>query len=290
MNYLRLTKPRSVALLLITALAGMVMARPQYPALNLLALTMLGGAMAAGGANTLNCYIDRDLDSLMDRTRRRPLPSGAIRPSRALAFGLLLCVLSVTVFAVGVNLLSAFMAAAGVFYYVVIYTLWLKRATPMNIVVGGGAGVMPLLVGSAAATGHISGWALWFGTIILLWTPPHFWSLALVRQREYRVAEVPMLPAVRGADETRRQLLAYALLLFLATLLLVPAGFASPAFQATALLLAGWLLFRAILLLHRGTPEAALQLYRYSILYLALLFGSLILDRLSGGYHFPGLS
>ncbi len=290
MNYLRLAKPRSVVLLLISALAGMVMARPQYPALNLLALTMLGGAMAAGGANTLNCYIDRDLDRLMPRTQRRPLPSGAIRPSRALAFGLLLCTLSVTVFAVGVNLLSALLAAAGVFYYVVVYTLWLKRATPMNIVIGGGAGVMPLLVGSAAATGHISTWALWFGTIILLWTPPHFWSLALVRQQEYRLAAVPMLPAVRGAEETRRQVLAYALFLFLVTLLLVPAGFASPIFQTAALLLAGWLLFRAILLLRRGTPEAARQLYRYSILYLALLFGSLILDRLSGGIHFPGLS
>ncbi len=290
MNYIRLTKPRSVALLLVTALAGMVMARPGYPPLTLLALTLLGGTLAAGGANTLNCYLDRDLDRLMPRTQGRPLPSGRIPPARALAFGLLLCLLSVTVFAVGVNPLSALLAAAGVFYYVIVYTLWLKRATPLNIVIGGGAGVMPLLVGSAAATGRISSWALWFGAIILLWTPPHFWSLALVRNKEYLQAAVPMLPAVRGEEETRREILACATLLFLLTLLLAPAGFASPLFLAVALLLAGWLLFLAMLLLHRGTPEAARQLYRYSILYLAVLFGSLILDRLSGGTSLPGLS
>ncbi len=280
MNYLRLAKPNSVALLLVTAIAGMVMARPELPSITLLALTIAGGALAAGGANSLNCYLDRDLDRLMPRTQRRPLPSGLIQPNRALAFGLLLCLLSVTVFAVGVNPLSAILAAAGVFYYVVVYTLWLKRATPMNIVIGGGAGVMPLLVGSAAATGRVCPWALWVGSIIFFWTPPHFWSLALVRRREYLQAALPMLPAVRGEGETRRQIAVYSLLLVLVTLLLTPAGFAGPIFLAAALLLGSWLIFRAILLLHRGTPEAARQLYRYSILYLAILFGTLILDRL----------
>ncbi|MHB0869234.1 MAG: heme o synthase [Chloroflexota bacterium] len=279
-NYLRLTKPGSVALLLVTALGGMVVARPELPPWSLLALTMLGGALAAGGANTLNCYLDRDLDRLMPRTSRRPLPSGRIQPPRALAFGLLLCLLSVTVLAAGVNPLSALLAALGVFYYVVVYTLWLKRSTPWNIVIGGGAGVMPLLVGSAATTGQLSPWALWLGAVILLWTPPHFWSLALFRRREYALVAVPMLPVVRGEGETRRQILVYTLLLLLVTTLLVPAGFAGPAFLGTALLLGGWLVFQALVLLQLATPEAARQLYRYSILYLALLFGTLIIERL----------
>jgi protoheme IX farnesyltransferase len=281
-SYLRLTKPRSVALLLVTALAAMVMAGPRHLPPVLVALTLLGGALAAAGANTLNCYLDRDLDRLMPRTRQRPLPSGLVRPSRALGFGLMLCLLSVVIFAVGVNPLSALLAAAGVFYYVVVYTLWLKRATPMNVVIGGGAGVMPLLVGSAAVTGTISAWALWFGSIILLWTPPHFWSLALVRREEYREAGIPMLPAVRGEGETRRQILIYALLLLLVTLLPALAGLASPVFVVSAALLGGWLLVRAVLLLRQATPEAAGQLYRYSILYLAVLFCSLILERFTG--------
>lgn len=243
-------------------------------------MTMLGGALAAGGANTLNCYLDRDLDRLMPRTSGRPLPAGRVQPSRALAFGLLLCILSVTVLAAGVNPLSALLAALGVFYYVVVYTLWLKRSTPWNIVIGGGAGAMPLLVGSAAATGQLSPLALWLGVVILLWTPPHFWSLALFRHREYALVEVPMLPVVRGEGETRQQILLYSLLLLLATLLLVPAQFAGPAFLVAALLLGSKFVFHAIVLLQRATLQAARQLYLYSILYLALLFGALIVERL----------
>lgn len=280
MIYLRLTKPRSVALLLVTALAGMVMSGQGQTPLSVLALTMLGGAMAAAGANTLNCYLDRDLDRLMPRTRCRPIPSGLVRPWKALAFGLLLCLLSLAILATGVNPLSALLAAAGIFYYVVVYTLWLKRATPLNVVVGGGAGVMPFLVGSAAASGSVPLYSLWIGSILLLWTPPHFWSLALVRRDEYRDAGVPMLPAVRGEEETRRQIGVYALLLFLATLLALPLGVVGGVFAAVPAILGGCFLLHAALLLARGTQAEAQRLYRHSIIYLALLFSSLILGRL----------
>ncbi len=282
MNYLRLTKPGSVALLLVTAFAGMVMARPGLPPLSQLALTLLGGAMAASGANVLNCYLDRDLDPLMPRTARRPLPAGQLQPSQALAFGLLLCTLSVAVLAVGVNALAALLAVAGILYYVVVYTLWLKRASVWNVVVGGGAGAVPLLVGWAAAAGQLSPWALWLGAVILLWTPPHFWALALVRSREYARAALPMLPVVRGEEETRRQILLYCVMLVLVTLFLAPMGFLGPASLGAALLLGGLLIFRAVQLLVQRTLRAARRLYLFSILYLAVLFCTMILERVMG--------
>ena len=290
MDYVRLTKPRSVLLLLVAALAGMVVARPEMPPVHLILETLLAGALAAGGANALNCYLDRDLDRQMRRTTGRPLPSGKLVPGRALLFGLTLSAVSIMIFALGVNWLSAALAACGIFYYVVVYTLWLKRASHWNVVIGGAAGALPLLVGSAAAIGRIAPLPLWLGVVVLLWTPPHFWSLALLRRREYAAAGIPMLPVVRGEASTRRQILGYSIVLFLTTLLLVPAGFAGTGFLAASLILGVILLFLAVRLLMTATDLAAWHIYRYSIAYLALLFISMILDRASGWMLLPGAS
>jgi heme o synthase len=287
-DYVHLAKPRSVLLLLVAALAGMIVARPQMPSFLLILQTMLAGALAAGGANALNCYLDRDLDRRMGRTSSRPLPSGKLVPGRALLFGLALSAVSIAIFAVGVNWLSAALAACGIFYYVVVYTLWLKRLSHWNVVIGGAAGVLPLLVGSAAASGRIAPLPLWLGAVVLLWTPPHFWSLALLRSREYAAAGIPMLPVVMGERATRRQILGYSILLSLATLLLVPAGFAGPGFLAAAVALSAVLLFLAVQLLMAATDLAARRLYRYSIAYLALLFISMILDRVIGWLPLSG--
>ncbi len=288
MAYIQLAKPRSVLLLLVAALTGMAVAGPGLPPAPAVAVTVVAGALAAGGANVLNCYLDRDLDPLMARTSRRPLPMGTVRPGRALLFGAGLCAASVALFAVSVNWLSALLAAIGAFYYVVVYTLWLKRASHWNVVIGGVAGSIPLLVGSAAGSGQVAPLAIWLGVVVLLWTPPHFWSLALLRRSEYARAGIPMLPVVRGERETRRQIMAYSLLLFLATLLLVPAGLAGGLFLAVSLVLGAILLLMSARLLRRGSDADAWRLYRYSIAYLALLFVSVIVDRAGGWIPTPG--
>jgi protoheme IX farnesyltransferase len=290
LDYVLLAKPRSVLLLLITALTGMVVASPGLPSAVPQLVTVLAGAMAAGGANALNCYLDRDLDRRMARTSLRPLAAGTLQPARALLFGLGLCTAAFVLFAVGVNWLSAMLAAAGAFYYVVVYTLWLKRSSHWNVVIGGVAGSIPLLVGSAAASGQVSPLALWLGVVVLLWTPPHFWSLALVRRREYAAAGVPMLPVSKGEAETRRQILIYSVLLLLSTLLLMPAGLAGPLFLLVSLILGAIMLFMAARLIVSASDAVAARLYRYSIVYLALLFISVILDRAVGWLTVPGIS
>jgi heme o synthase len=279
-HYVHLAKPGSVLLLLMTALAGMIMARPELPQLHLLALTLLGGALAAGGANTLNCYLDRDLDRLMSRTAHRPLPAGEILPERALALGLVTCATSVMILAAAVNWISALLALAGILYYVLVYTIWLKRSSRWNVAIGGGAGALPILVGWSAVTGELALWPLWLGGIVVCWTMPHFWALALVRRREYALAGIPMLPVVAGEKATRQQILYTSLALVVLTLFLVPAGFAGPAFGVAALLLGALMVFMALRLLQDATDAAAWQLYRYSIVYLALLFTAMILDRI----------
>jgi len=288
-DYVRLTKPRSVGLLLLTALAGMVAVGQGFPSPTLVAATLLGGALAAGGANALNCYLDRDLDRMMRRTALRPLAAGRLDPRRAAAFGLLLCLLSFILLAATVNLLSALLAAAGAFYYVVIYTIWLKRESPWNVVIGGGAGVMPLLVGSAAVTGQLSSSALAMGAVILFWTPPHFWSLALLRQEEYAEAGIPVMPVVLGSLETRRQIVLYSLVLVALSIMLPLVGFAGAGFLAVAAVLGVLMLFLAVQLLRQDSARAAGRLYRYSILYLALLFSTLIIDRAGGWSLLAGI-
>jgi protoheme IX farnesyltransferase len=225
----------------------------------------------------------------MARTAARPLPSGRLLPGRALAFGLALCTVAVAVLTT-VNLLAAFLAAAGIFYYVIVYTLWLKRASVWNVVIGGGAGVMPILVGWAGAAGELSPWAFWLGAIVFFWTPMHFWSLALFRQNEYAQARVPMLPVVLGEGETRRQILLYSLLLLAITLLPTSSGFTGVTFLLAALVMGALLIYRVAELLRSASPWSAQRLYRYSMIYLAVLFGCLILDRVMGWALLAGAS
>ena len=244
-DFLTLTKPWIVALLLATTIAGLVVGYRAWPPVSLIFWTLLGGALAAGGSSALNQYIDRELDKQMQRTARRPLASQRLTHAEGLAFGLALCIASYYVLAGMVNLLAAILALLGIFYYVICYSLWLKKATVQNIVIGGGAGAIPPMVGWAAATGHLTltSWILF--AIIFMWTPPHFWALAIVRKKDYERVGVPMLPVVRGEEETRRQILIYTLLLVLVSLLLPALHLAGLIYLISALVLGLSLLYAA---------------------------------------------
>jgi protoheme IX farnesyltransferase len=278
--YLSLTKPRVISLLLLTTLGAMLAAASGMPPLGLILATMLGGAMSAGAANTINCYLDRDIDGLMERTReRRALPSGRLEPMQALRFGLLLAVLSFVEMALLVNLLAAVLAQIALLFYVFVYTGWLKRSTPSNIVIGGAAGAVPPLVGWAAVTGELGLLAWYLFAIVFFWTPPHFWALALLIKREYGQARIPMLPLVRGDAETRHQILLYSVLLVTLTLVMVPFGLVGSIYLAAALPLGALFILYALRLSSEADHVAASRLFRYSILYLALLFTAVVVDR-----------
>jgi protoheme IX farnesyltransferase len=241
---------------------------------------MLGGAMSAGAANAINCYLDRDIDGLMERTReRRAIPSGRLSPAHALRFGVVLAVLSVLELALLVNPLAAALSLAALLFYVFVYTGWLKRSTPSNIVIGGAAGAFPPLVGWAAVTGQVGLLAVYLFAIVFFWTPPHFWALALLLKREYGQAGVPMMPLVRGDDETRHQILLYTILLVTLTLVIVPLGLLGALYLVAALVLGGLFLYYALSLLREGSPAAATRLFKYSMVYLALLFTAVVVDR-----------
>jgi protoheme IX farnesyltransferase len=278
-DYMSLTKPAIIVLLLVTTVGAMLLAAGGLPPLKLLLFTLLGGALSSGGANAINCYIDRDIDKIMARTRHRPVPAGRIPPVHALAFGVALGALSFVILAVFVNLLAAVLALSGLLFYVFVYTRWLKRSTPSNIVIGGAAGAVPPLVGWAAVTGEVSLPAIFLFLVIFYWTPPHFWSLALLIKREYAQARVPMLPVVRGDEETRRQILLYTLLLLAITLALFAFRMMGPFYLLAALGLGGWFVYLALRLWREGTDLAARRVYLYSLLYLALLFGAMVLDQ-----------
>jgi protoheme IX farnesyltransferase len=278
-DYISLTKPAIILLLLVTTVGAMILAAGGLPPLKVLLFTVLGGALSSGGANAINCYLDRDIDTVMARTRRRPIPAGRIPPGHALAFGVILGALSFVILTLFVNLLAAVLALSGLLFYVFVYTRWLKRSTPSNIVIGGAAGAIPPLVGWAAVTGEVSLLALFLFLVIFYWTPPHFWSLALLIKREYARAKVPMLPVVRGDDETRRQILLYTLLLLAVTLALFAFRMMGPFYLVAALGLGGWFVYLALRLWREGTPLAARRVYLYSLLYLALLFGAMVLDQ-----------
>ncbi|MBI3242996.1 MAG: protoheme IX farnesyltransferase [Chloroflexi bacterium] len=281
LDYVSLTKPLIVALLLLTTLSAMFVAAGAVPPLPLMGWTMLGGALSAGGASALNQYFDRELDAKMARTARRPIPAGRIQPSRALAFGLALSALSLVVFLLFVNLPAALLSLAGNLYYVLFYTLWLKRATPQNIVIGGAAGAIPPLVGWAAATGSVNVAALFLFAIIFYWTPPHFWALALLKRHEYARGQIPMLPVVWGEAETRRQIFLYSLIVVALTLLLTPARVTGLFYLGAAALLGLILLIHAGVLLRGGTNKQAWRMYKYSSYYLALLFLAMVVDRIA---------
>jgi protoheme IX farnesyltransferase len=278
--YVRLTKPRIIVLLLITTVPAMILAARGVPSLGLIAATLVGGAIAAGSANAINMYLDRDIDEVMRRTRQRPLPAHAVTPARALRFGFVMGAVAFYFLAITVNVLAATLALSAIAFYVFVYTLWLKRSSPQNIVIGGAAGAVPALVGWAAVTGTLA-WPAWvLFAIVFVWTPPHFWALSMRFQGDYAAAGVPMLPVVRGEDETRRQILLYALALFAVTLLLVPVGDMGPVYLATALVLGGSFVYRSLRLWREGGDVLAWRLFKYSIVYLAALFGAVAVDAI----------
>jgi protoheme IX farnesyltransferase len=280
-DYLALMKPRIILLLLITTITTMIVASPHHLPLAALLLTVLGGTLAAGSANAFNMYVDRDIDAIMRRTCLRPVPAGRVRPSQAVVFGVVTGTLSVAVMALGVNLLAATLSTAGIIFYVGVYTLWLKRSTPQNIVIGGAAGAVPPLVGWAAATGRIEPAAVALFAIVFLWTPPHFWALALGKADDYRAAGVPMLPVVRGDAETRRQIFLYSLVLTAATLALyVPLHTLGPVYAIAAAVLDAVFVGLAWAVLTVRRPGLEMALFGYSILYLGLLFTAMVVDRL----------
>ena len=272
-DYLTLTKPRIMSLLVLTSVCAMVAAAGGSPPLGGLAALVVGGALACGGASTFNHVLDRDIDRLMGpRTASRPVASGRIAPSRAVAFGLALSLLSFAILTVFDNLLAALLALTGGIFYVFVYTVWLKRSTPQNIVIGGAAGAIPPLAGWAAAHGNLALGAGILFLIVLLWTPPHFWALALLLTPQYAAAKVPMLPVVRGVAETTRQVLVYTGALVLATLVPAVLGTFGPLYLAAAVVLDTVLCLLAWRLWRDRTAARAGVLFHYSLLYLALLF------------------
>jgi heme o synthase len=278
-DYVTLTKPRIMSLLLLTGACGMFVGAEGVPPLDDLAVLLVGLALACGGASALNHYLDRDIDKLMgERTRRRPVASGRVPPERALEFGLALSALSFVLLASLANVLTASLALVGNLFYVLVYTRWLKRSTPQNIVIGGAAGAVPPLVGWAAATGNLTVPALALFAIVFFWTPPHFWALALLIKRDYAAAGVPMLPVVRGERETARQIVAYTLVLVAVTLVPVAFGMFGALYLAAALGLGGAFLWLAWRLRQELLPRRAALLFHYSLAYLALLFVAMALD------------
>ena len=279
--YFQLTKPRIIVLLLITTVPAMMLAERGLPSIWLVLATLVGGSIAAGSANAINCYLDRDIDEVMRRTRRRPLPAHQITPDHALAFGYVLGAISFLFLAIAVNVLSASLALSAIAFYVFVYTMWLKRTSVQNIVIGGAAGAAPALVGWAAVTGTVGlpAWILF--AIVFVWTPPHFWALAMRYSGDYAAAGIPMLPVVRGPEETRRQILLYSLALFGASLLLVPVAGMGPVYLGTSVVLGGWFVWRALLLWRGTSPAESMRLFRFSIIYLGLLFAAVAVDAVS---------
>ena len=278
--YLALTKPRIIILLLITTVPAMVLAKGGWPSTWLILATLFGGTLAAGGANVFNCYIDRDIDEIMRRTRRRPIPAHQVPPAAALAFGFALSAASFAFLALTTNVLAASLAVSAIAFYVFVYTMWLKRSSPQNIVIGGAAGAVPALVGWAAVTGRVGLPAIVLFLIVFYWTPPHFWALSMRYEADYRAAGVPMLPVVRGIPETTRQIVLYSFVLFAITLLLFPVARMGAFYLVTALGLGGWFLVEALRLRRDPTVARAMHLFHYSNTYLALLFAAVAIDPL----------
>ncbi len=277
-DFLALSKPLIVGLLLITTYGGLVIGGKAWPSFPLTMWTLIGGALAAGGSSALNQYIDRELDRHMQRTAKRPLADGRLTDAEGLAFGLALSLISYYVLACFVNGLAALLSLAGIIYYVILYSLWLKKATVQNIVIGGGAGAIPPMVGYAAATGHL-GWTAWIlFAIIFLWTPPHFWALAIVRMKDYERAGVPMLPVVRGEMETRRQIFIYTVELIVVTLLLPILQLAGIVYLVSALILGGALIYAAWAVWKQGGNKVAWRMYKWSSTYLVFIFLAIMID------------
>jgi protoheme IX farnesyltransferase len=290
--YIALTKPRIIELLLVTTVPAMVLATRQVPGIAwtdwgvLVAWTLIGGTLAAGSANAINCYLDRDIDLLMARTRRRPLPAHEVEPERAVVFGIVLGIVSFAVMATFVNLLAAFLTLLAIGFYVVVYTMLLKRTTPQNIVIGGAAGALPPVIGWAAVTGEVGVPALLLFALVFYWTPPHFWALSLRIRRDYAAAGVPMLPVVKGIPETTRQIGLYTALMVAISIILWAVARMGPLYLVTAVVLGAVFMWQSYRLWRVGSSEegstaGAIRLYKYSISYLSLLFLAVALDTLA---------
>jgi protoheme IX farnesyltransferase len=277
-DFFALSKPLIVGLLLITTYGGLVIGGKEWPSFSLTMWTLLGGALAASGSSALNQYIDRELDKNMQRTAKRPMADGRLTHAEGLAFGLGLSLGSYYILAAFVNSLAALLSLAGIIYYVILYSIWLKKATVQNIVIGGGAGAIPPLVGYAAATGtlDLTAWILF--AIIFMWTPPHFWALAIVRMKDYKNAGVPMMPVVRGELETRKQILVYTIELVIVTLLLPILNLAGIVYLVSSLVLGGALLYAAWAVWKYGGNKLAWRMYKWSSSYLVFIFVAIVID------------
>ena len=276
--YVALTKPRIIELLLITTLPTMILAQGGMPGVWLMIATLLGGTLAAGGANAINMYVDRDIDKLMHRTAKRPLVTGVIAPRNALIFAVTLEIVAFVELWAWVNLLSAALAVSATLFYVFVYTLWLKRTSKQNIVIGGAAGAMPVLVGWAAVTNSLAWTPIVLFAVIFTWTPPHFWALAFKYKDDYEAANVPMLPVVATFRRTAIEILVYTLIMVGFTLLLAPVAHLGALYLVSAALLGIGFVAMSVRLWMRATPKASMQLFSYSITYLTLLFIVMALD------------
>jgi heme o synthase len=277
-DFFALSKPLIVGLLLITTYGGLVIGGKEWPSFSLTLWTLIGGALAASGSSALNQYIDRELDRHMQRTAKRPLADSRLADAEGLSFGLGLSLVSYYILACFVNGLAALLALVGIIYYVILYSLWLKKATVQNIVIGGGAGAIPPMVGYAAATGHLD-WTAWIlFAIIFMWTPPHFWALAIVRMKDYEKAGVPMLPVVRGELETRKQIFIYTVELVLVTLLLPILNLAGDIYLISSLVFGGALLYAAWAVWKQGGNKVAWRMYKWSSTYLVFIFLAIMID------------
>ena len=279
-DYFQLAKPRIIVLLLITTAAAMVMAARGLPPLALVFWTLFGGALAAGSAGALNCVFDADIDRVMRRTMDRPIPQGRISPMHATIYAVTLGIVAFAVLYLLVNPLAAWLSLAGNVFYVAIYTMWLKRATPLNIVIGGAAGAVPPLVGWAAVTHAVGGPALGLFALIFLWTPPHFWSLALMTETDYAKARVPMMPNVAGEERTKREIIYYTILLVAASLLLYPLHVMGTLYVAAAALLGAIFLYDTIRTWKDAGTFWARRTFKFSLLYLALMCLVMVIDRI----------
>jgi heme o synthase len=278
--YVALTKPRIIELLLVTTVPAMIVAERGMPATWLILATLVGGTLAAGGANATNMVIDRDIDKLMRRTRKRPLVTGEITPRNALIFAIALEVAAAAWLAVVVNPLSAVLALSATLFYVFVYTMWLKRTSTQNIVIGGAAGAVPVLVGWAAVTNELAVAPFVMFAIIFVWTPPHFWALAIRYKADYAAADVPMLPVVATFDDTARQIVAYTVVLWATSLVFWAAGSMGWIYLAAALVLGALYTWKAVALARSHKPDSAMKLFKFSITYITLLFGAMAADQL----------
>jgi protoheme IX farnesyltransferase len=278
--YLRLTKPRVIELLLVTAVPPMFLAEGGVPAIGLILTVVVGGALAAGGANTINCWIERDRDQLMRRTHGRPLPQGEIEPTRALAFGIVLNVVAFALLATFANVLAACLTLSATLFYVFVYTLWLKPRTVQNIVIGGAAGAVPVLVGWAAVTNQLDTPAWILFAVVFCWTPAHFWALALKYRDDYAAAGIPMLPVVRGIAMTTRQIAGYAMVTVALTFALTLTGDVGRFYAVSAFVLGMLFVGKALILVKEPTPKRAIQFFGWSNVYLMLVFVAVAVDAL----------